>query len=326
MKLTTRAIAAKAGVSAASVSRYYTGSETLSPDLVAKIEAAVTEMGGTLQPRRSQTRVILVLLSHLHFPFYSRALQSLMDRSIGDDRTFYILQYDPDHPEAVRSFVSKTRPTGVIYFEEEIDREVLGYLQSQGIRTVMCGGAAPDPGSDTIHVNDIRAAYDGTRYLLDLGHRQILFLSDDISKIGAGFQRITGCRKAMEEAGLPMPESHVRCGAVTFQAGYDEVEKALRQGIPFTAVFAFSDEMAVGAMAALFDAGIRVPAEVSVLGYDDLPIAVHVRPKLTTIHQPIDMFVRKALELFDRETSGLTEEILLPHSISQRDSCIRRPL
>ena len=326
MKLTTRAIAAKAGVSAASVSRYYTGAEALSPDLVAKIEAAIVQMGGPSQPRRDRPKLILVLLSHLHFSFYSRALQGLMDQSIGGDRSFHILKYDPGHPEAVRSFVSRFRPAGVIYFEEEIDREVLGYLQSQGIRTVMCGGAAPDPGSDTIHVNDIKAAYDGTRYLLDLGHRQILFLSDDISKIGAGFQRITGCRKAMEEAGLPMPDSHVRSGAVTFQAGYDEVEQALRQGISFTAVFAFSDEMAVGAMAALFDAGVRVPEDVSVLGYDDLPIAVHIRPKLTTIHQPIDMFVRKALELFDREPSGLTEELLLPHSISQRDSCIRRPL
>lgn len=326
MKLTTRRIAAKAGVSPASVSRYYTGSETLSPDLVAKIEEAITALGGAPEEKRSQPKIILVLLSHLHFSFYSRALQGIMDQDIGGDRSFYILKYDPDRPEAVRSFVSRFRPAGVIYFEEEIDSEILGYLQKQGIRTVMCGGVAPDPGSDMIHVNDIKAAYDGTRYLLDLGHREILFLSDEISKIGAGFQRITGCRKAMEEAGLPMPDSHVRCSAVTFQTGYNEIEQAIQQGIRFTAVFAFSDELAVGAMAALFDAGIRVPEEVSVLGYDDLPIAVHVRPKLTTIHQPIDMFVKKALELFDRERPELTEELLLPHSISQRDSCIRRTL
>lgn len=326
MKLTTRSIAARAGVSAASVSRYYTGSEALSPDLVAKIEAAITEMGGTLQKKQARTSVILVLLSHLNFSFYSRALQSLMDQESGSGRSFYILRYDPDAPEAIRSFVSRFHPAGVIYFEEEIDSQILGYLQGQGIRTVMCGGAAPDPGSDMVHVNDIKAAYDGTRYLLELGHRQILFLSDDISKIGAGFQRITGCRKAMEEAGLPMPDPYVRCSAVTFEAGYDQVEQAIRQAVPFTAVFAFSDELAVGAMAALSDAGIRVPEDVSVLGYDDLPIAVHVRPRLTTIHQPIDMFVRKALELFDRERTELTEELLLPHSISKRDSCIRRDL
>ena len=325
MKLTTRVIAAKAGVSPASVSRYYTGSGPLSPDLVVKIEEAIKSLGGSVDVKRDQPKTILVLLSHLHFSFYSRALQGLMDQHSGE-YTFYILKYEPGHPEAVRTFVSRFRPSGVIYFEEEIDQEVLSFLQKQGIRTVMCGGVAPDPGSDMIHVNDIKAAYDGTRYLLELGHRQILFLSDEISKIGAGYQRIAGCRKAMEEAGLPMPESHVRCSAVTFEAGYDEVSHAIRRGTRFTAVFAFSDEMAVGAMAALSDAGIRVPEDVSVLGYDDLPVAIHVRPRLTTIHQPIDMFVRKALELFDRERPELTEELLLPHSISLRESCIRREL
>lgn len=326
MKLTTRKIAVQAGVSPASVSRYFTGSEPLSPDLVNRIEEAVTALGGTLHEKRSQAQCILVLLSHLNFPFYSRALQSLMDRGAEGSRSFYLLRYDPRSPDTIRSFVSRFRPAGVIYFEEEIDSQILSYLQKQGIRTVMCGGVAPDRGSDMIHVNDINAAYDGTRYLLELGHRDILFLSDEITKIGAGYQRIAGCRKAMEEAGLPMSDSHVRCSAVTFETGYSEITEAIHQGIRFTAVFAFSDELAVGAMAALSDAGIRVPEDVSVLGYDDLPIAVHVRPKLTTIHQPIDMFVKKALELFDRERPELTEELLLPHSISVRDSCIRRNL
>ena len=326
MKLTIRQIAAKAGVSPASVSRYYTGSEAVGPELVQKIEDAITALGGSSAEKRRQSKIILVLLSHLRFSFYSRALQELMDQEINGDCSFFILKYDPNHPDAVRSFVSRFHPVGVIYFEEEIDGNVLSFLQKQGISTVMCGGVALDHGSDMIHVNDIRAAYDGTRYLLELGHREILFLSDEVSKVGAGFQRIAGCRKAMEEAGFPMPDSHVMCGAVTFQTGYDQIERAIRQGLQFTAVFAFSDELAVGAMAALFDAGIRVPEDVSVLGYDDLPIAVHVRPKLTTIHQPIDMFVKKALELFDRERSDLTAELLLPHSISERDSCIRRPL
>lgn len=76
----------------------------------------------------------------------------------------------------------------------------------------MCGGVALDHQSDRVHVNDIAAAYEGTNYLLDLGHREILFLSDDEQKIGAGFQRITGSRKAMEERGLEFPESLVLPG------------------------------------------------------------------------------------------------------------------
>ena len=128
----------------------------------------------------------------------------------------------------------------------------------------------------------------------------------------------------MEESGAQLPDNSVICGSVTFEAGYDAIGKALESGLRFTAVFAFSDELAVGAMAALHDAGLRVPEDVSVLGYDDLPIALRVRPKLTTIHQPIDLFIQKTLELFDQGHQGLCTELLLQHSIIQRDSCKRR--
>ena len=219
--------------------------------------------------------------------------------------------------------MSRMHPVGVIYFEEEIDSGILQYLQSCGLRTVMCGGVALDHQSDRVHVNDIAAAYEGTNYLLDLGHREILFLSDDEQKIGAGFQRITGSRKAMEERGLEFPESLVLRGGVTFEAGYQAMATALREKKQFTAVFAFSDELAVGVMAALYDAGLRVPEDISVLGYDDLTIATRIRPALTTIHQPIDVFIEKSLELFRQPPKSIHSEILLPHSIVERQSCRR---
>lgn len=97
---------------------------------------------------------------------------------------------------------------------------------------------ALDHQSDRVHVNDIAAAYEGTNYLLDLGHREILFLSDDGAEGSApGFQRITGSRKAMEERGLEFPESLVLRGGVTFEAGYQAMghspagEKAIHRGI-----------------------------------------------------------------------------------------------
>ena len=98
---------------------------------------------------------------------------------------------------------------------------------------------------------------------------------------------------------------------------------ALKEKKRFTAVFAFSDELAVGAMAALYDAGLRVPEDVSVLGYDDLTIATRVRPALTTVHQPIDAFVQRSLELFSQPSQAIHSEILLPHSIVERQSCRR---
>ena len=318
-----RKLAAEAKVSPATVSRYFTGKESISPALSNRIEEALRRMGETAADKRPLKPVILILLTHLRYSFFSRAIQELLEREYSEHYTFLLVRYDPDYPEGTRGVVNRVHPVGVIYFEEEIDSGILRYIQSSGVRTVMCGGVAVDEGSQMIHVNDIRAAYDGTRYLLDLGHRDILFLSDDISKIGAGYQRIAGSRKAMEERGLFLPGEAVICGSVTYESGYEAIRTALRKEMRFTAVFAFSDDLAVGAMAALFDAGLRVPEDVSVLGYDDLLLAQRIRPRLTTIHQPIDQFIRQALELFSMEKPVLSAEVLLPYSIAERESCKR---
>ncbi len=322
MKVTTRKIAAEAGVSPASVSRYFNGTEEVSGEIASRIEEALRTLGCGETPRRRRGKLVLLLLTHLRFSFYSEALRELLDQDWGE-YSFVLLRYDPASPGTVRSFVSRMKPVGAIYFEEEIDGEILKYLQSCGMRTVMCGGMAVDRTSDMVHINDIMAAYQGTNYLLDLGHQEILFLSDEVRKIGAGFQRLTGSRKALEERGLTLAEDAVLTGPVTFQAGYAAVQGALARGQRFTAVFAFSDELAVGAMAALYDAGVSVPGDVSVLGFDDLEIAAKVRPALTTIHQPIDGFVRKCLELFEQPEQELSTEILLQYSVAERESCRR---
>lgn len=324
MKLTVRNIASVAGVSPASVSRYMNSKGTeVSEELCRKIEEGLRQLGAEESICRSQRRPIMILLSHLRFSFYSRVLRELLDQEERGEYIFFLVQHDPDSLETVKSFVRRIHPEGVIYFEEEIGGPILKYLQDSGIRTVMCGGSAIDDNSDMVHINDIRAAYAGTRYLTDLGHKRILFLSDDIQKIGAGFQRLSGCQKALEDIGQSLPPEMVSYGPVTFDAGYQAVKKALEGKLKFTSVFAFSDELAVGAMAALYDAGLRVPQDVSVLGFDDLPIATQVRPRLTTIHQPLEAIVAKTLEIFGQGNQESRSEILLKHSITERESCCR---
>ena len=94
MKLTTREIAAKAGVSPATVSRYCTGSENVSPALAKKIEDALQRMGENIEMKRYQNQIILVLLTHLRFSFYSRAIQELLDQEDSRGYSFTILRYD----------------------------------------------------------------------------------------------------------------------------------------------------------------------------------------------------------------------------------------
>lgn len=318
MKLTVRQIAAEAGISPATVSRYMNGTVNVSGDISERIREAVSNLGGEVL-RKTPEKYVLVLATHLRYPFYRQAMNEMLGKKT--PYQIILIHYDPKMPETVKNYAQFYKPAGVIYFEEEIDDRILSWLQGRGVRTVMLGGMAPNAGSDMVRINDLSAAYEGTNYLLRLGHRKILFLSDEVHKISSGFQRVTGCRQALEEKGLSMDEAHLYSPGVTFQDGYTAVRNALAKRTEFTAIFAFSDDLAIGAMAALHDAGLSVPDDVSVLGFDDLEIAECVRPALTTIHQPIDLFVQKALAVFGDPSLPAHTEILLPFSIRERSSC-----
>ena len=322
MKVTKKMIAQAAGVSPATVTRYYNGSAVLGEETAKRIQKAIRECGAADLDPGTHRQVIMILVTQFRLPFFRQGVDELMKAGT-KHYTFVLFYYNPQSPAALNLFLEKMHPIGAVYFEEEMDVKVLDELQRQGIRTVLFGGYIAGHRTDMVHVNDIVAAYEGTRYLLGLGHREILFLSDEVEKISPGFQRVTGSRQALTEAGLPIDPEMVCFGDVTFDAGYRETMEAIRLKKKFTAIFAFSDDLAIGAMAALYDSGIRVPEDVSVLGYDDLEIARRVRPALSTIHQPLDGFGQKVIELFERPAGGGKEEVLLSHEIVERESCRR---
>jgi LacI family transcriptional regulator/LacI family repressor for deo operon, udp, cdd, tsx, nupC, and nupG len=325
MKTTVRKIAAAAGVSPATVSRYFSGTEKLNSDTMEKIEKTLQNMEYIPKTKRNKiSNLIGVLLPHLRYGFYSDAFRELIEQA--DNFQFNLIIIPTNQKEGLnyKEIIGKYNFKGIIYFEEEIEEDILNYMTEKGIKTVMCGGAALDHHSDMVHVNDMAAAYEGTKYLIKLGHRDIIFISDFIQKISAGFQRLTGSRRAMEENGLKFEDEAISYGPVTYEAGYKATKAFLEKGKKFTAIFAYSDEIAMGAMAALFDSGIRVPEDVSILGFDDLEIASRIRPALTTIHQPIKSFITKTLELFLKDGKVDNEEILLPFYIEERGSCKER--
>ena len=135
-----------------------------------------------------------------------------------------------------------------------------------------------------IHINDLSAAYEGAKYLLELRHEKILILSDYPKSISSGFQRITGCKRAYEEFGVPFEAEFAKYGELTYENGYWLTAQALQKGLAFSAVFAFSDEAAMGAISALYENGLRVPEHISVLGFDGIRMSERITPKLTLLH------------------------------------------
>ena len=189
--------------------------------------------------------------------------------------------------------------------------ELLWRAQVQGLSFAT---AEPRSHSSAVFIDDFEGARCMTRHLIDLGHRDIAFVLGDPSH-SLSRRREEGFRAAMAEAGLVVPAERLVQGMFTYRSGM-EVGNALLAGEPAarpTAIFASNDDMAAGIVAVALGLGIRIPAELSVAGFDDTPIAESIWPPLTTIHQPIAEMAASAVtlahELVKRGRNGGAPEV-----------------
>lgn len=316
-------IAKQAGVSPATVSRYFNDKNKVSRKMADKINK-VLESNGLMLSSFSKTpnHVIGVSVPNLKCRFYSEIIQEIIEQIPEYNmQVVFIPSLENDH-QSFRSMAKELNMEGVIFLEENISPEDLDMVQDLHINAVMCGAASSTSKVAMVHVNDLAGAYEGTKYLISLGHKKIAFLSHYTYEISVGFQRLSGCRKAMEEAGLEFNQNLIRYSDVFYEDGYRDIQDLLKNHQDFTGVFAFSDEMAIGAMNALYDNGLRVPEDVSVLGFDDLTIASRVRPALTTIHQPLTQIVKNTLNILANPDSNMSNSaIIVPYQIYERESC-----
>lgn len=160
----------------------------------------------------------------------------------------------------------------------------------------------PERGA-SVSIDERRAAYDMTRYLLDLGHRDIGFIKGPAGH-GATGARYRGFVDAMEEAGVAVRPEWVAEGDFTARSGMEAAEVLIERTPRPTAVFASNDNMALGTISAAYRAGLNLPADLSIAGFDDSPIATAFWPQLTTVRQPVAEMAEAAVEMLLDEISG----------------------
>ena len=295
---TIRDVARKANVSVASVSRALNGLENVSDDTRARVAEAVRELGyvphaGARSLSLARTHAVGVVLPDLHGEFFSEIVRG-MDREAG--RRGYLLLLSTLHPGHGTSVLAalRGRVDGLIVMAPHLDADELAAALPKALPALLINTRGISGGHPAIHIGNAAGVKAVMDHLLGLGRRRFVHIAGPADNMDAQ-ERAEAFREAAETASC---EFLIVDGNFSEESGEAAVEKLLASGTQFDAVFAANDNMAIGALQALRGAGVRVPEEVAVAGFDDIPLARHVR--LTTVRVRIaDLGERAIARLVD---------------------------
>ena len=314
-RVTIADVASAAGVSKTAVSFAFNNPERLGQATLERVLGVAHDLGYTPHPaaralsmRRSGTIGVLIpqrLSTVFANPFLSELIQGLGELCEEHDLTMLLV---PPLDGSLEGAIRQASVDGFISLGLSADDRALEMLDRIGIPTVAVDSES-SPTRPAVNVDDESGARAAAQHLLDLGHRDlaIIVLPPTRAHIGltpTASRRLAGYRAALDKAGAPEP--HMVTAAATRAAGARAFESLPRGKRRPTAVLAMSDMAAIGLMAAAQSAGLKVPDDLSVVGYDDLPMAAWTNPPLTTVRQPIIEKGRLAARLLIQRMKGKT--------------------
>lgn len=320
-------ISKRAGVSTATVSRVLNGSSLVRPDTRSRVEAVITEFG--YQPnllarnlRTAESRLLLTMVPDFGNPFYAEIVRGIdaLARSEG----YHVLLCDTGaEPLAERTYFDLLRnrlADGAICLDPDSTQHALAQ-ELGNLCWVACCEFDPDGQVPYVGIDNEKAAFDAVSHLVARGRRRIALINSDERYLYARLRR-KGYEAALAAAGLePLPLSPTL--GLAFEDGRACVVELLGSEVRPDAIFAVSDTLAIGAMRGLRDAGLSVPRDVSVVGFDNIPISMMVEPQLTTVEQPMKQLGETAARLLLkhlREPETEAGGVLLDHRLVVRGS------
>ncbi len=288
-------VARLADVSTATVSRALATPERVSPEARARVLEAIAKTGYVPNPaarslRSQKTYMVLVVLPDLSNTFFSKILRGIEERLFEAGYGMIISDLDgtPEKEAHFAAFIAAGRVDGAILLNGHLFGETRmegGMSDRTGIPLVALCEAIPSASIPQIEIDNRGAASRMTQHLASLGHRSIAYVSGPESNI-LERERFLGYRDGLRAAGLPFDLGLVLSGDYTIESGITAGHNLVARSARPSAVFCTSDEMAIGLMRTLLSAGLRVPDDISVAGFDDIEFAAVAEPALTTIHQP----------------------------------------
>ena len=325
-------IAREAGVSAPTVSKVLNGRADVAPGTRTRVEDLLRAYGYRRRRAEATRSPLIDLVFHELESAWAMEVIRGVENAAREEGLSVVLSESAGRLTPGRTWadqVAARRPHGVILVLSGLDESQRALLTSRSIPFVVMDPAG-DPGDNvpSVGATNWQGGLAATRHLVDLGHTRIASISGP-SRMMCSRARVDGYRAALETAGLPVDPALLKVGDFHHETGYRAGLELLRSPNPPTAVFAGNDLQALGLYEAARELGLRVPEDLSIVGFDDLPIARLVGPPLTTVRQPLMEMAETAAKLvlnLGREdgTSGATR-VELATSLVVRNSTAAPP-
>ncbi len=312
-RATIRDVAQRAGVSTATVSRVLNGNYPVAQATRTRVEGAMRDLGYVVNAHAralagTSNRTVGIIVSEIVDPFFAFIARGVEREAARTGRLCLVCctQGDPKRELAFVDLLHEQRADAVVLvggsvadrtYTAELTRRAQE-LHAGGSSLVLCGrpslgGRVP---AAAVEYDNEGGAFALTDHLLTQGHERILYLGGPPG-VSTTRDRLAGYRRALELRGVTPDDGLVLTGAFSRRFGHHTMAELLRSGPEFTAVFAANDIVASGAAQAMEEAGIRIPDDISLVGYDDVPVAEEMRPRLTTVHIPLEEMGRQAVRL-----------------------------
>ncbi|MFD1849347.1 LacI family DNA-binding transcriptional regulator [Oceanobacillus bengalensis] len=330
MSITIKDVAKKANVSIATVSRILNNKPGYSKKTEEIVLKVIEELGyhpnsiarGLINKR---THTIGVLLPKISSMLMNEIIRGIEDTTHQYGSSVIVCHTESNGQKTMQylQLLHEKQVDGIIFTSETLKEEYYQFVKKMNIPMVLLSTESYTFPVPFVKVNDKHAAYSATEYLIKNGHKTIGMISGKKEDLVAGQPRIDGFLQAMKAYELPVSDNHVVCeDGFSFEDGVSGFHNLQKQLPDMTAIFAASDEIALGIISTAYQMNIRVPEQLSVIGYDNLTIAEMSIPPLTTVGQPLYEMGEKATEMvFEMfEKKQTVESRIFPHEIVERKS------
>lgn len=289
---TIKDIAVHAEVSVTTVSHVVNGTRFVSVDARQRVNTAIealryvpSALARSLKSNRTHT--VGMMIPNCSNPFFAELIRGIEDTCFASNFNVILCNSD-DNPDKQRKYVrvlSEKQVDGLIVFSSGGDTDLSEALRETDMPQILLDREVEHVSADLVEVDHEAGAWMATRHLIDLGHRRLACITGPLD-LAPARQRLQGYRRALSEAGLASNPTWEVDGGFTSEAGHAAMQQLLAHSQTPSAVFACNDLMAIGAICAATGQGLRVPHDLSVVGFDDIALSAHSSPPLTTIAQP----------------------------------------